>query len=699
MMTIQGTFGSAIVYAKTLEESAKVQIQTLVDHPVSDGQIISIMPDCLGEQTEVLTTNGFQKIIDIKPGDEIANVDNDGKVFFACPKNVIVRELRCNEVVYSLDIPTFGTSIIVTENHRNVLRSGFITSKDLPDNVCIKDIVWNGTGLLHSKSHSLKREELLLLAWIVGDGNIAVTHNQRSDNKRIRFGFCKKRKIDRVLELCDLLGIIPNVNVSKKQTTICLNTIDSIKFVELVGSKKQYPMFLITALTKDEAEAFLNEAIQVDGDYEAFINKRGMRFNSTRKQDIDFICALVSINFGTCGVSTRTIKASYAKNSVMHHVGIIKESVLLSGRSGLHNRPVTKRQIDYREKVVCLTCDSAMFIARSEGRTFVTGNCHAGAGCTIGTTMTITDKVVPNLVGVDISCGILTVELSNHIDVKKLDEFIRREIPSGFNVRTKVHRFAYNTYFKDLVCADSVNIQRAMLSIGTLGGGNHFIEVSEGKDESHYLIIHTGSRNIGKQVADIYQKLAIKNCFNGAKVSGAERDLAWLEGEDFDDYIHDMKIMENYAFKNIFDVAENILNGMNITTSNIFETVHNYIDTDFMMLRKGAVSAKKGERLLIPMNMRDGSLMCVGKGNDKWNQSAPHGAGRIMSRRQAKETLNMVDYRVTMAGIYSTSISESTLDEAPFAYKPMDEIIDQIGDTVDIIDVLKPIYNFKASEE
>ena len=344
---------------------------------------------------------------------------------------------------------------------------------------------------------------------------------------------------------------------------------------------------------------------------------------------------------------------------------------------------------------------------------------HAGKGCTIGTTMTIEDKVVPNLVGVDIGCGMYTMEMgTDPIDLKKLDEIIKRDIPSGFHIREKI-AIDFSDNLNRLRCADKVNIDRALHSIGTLGGGNHFIEVAVSDGGMHYLIIHSGSRNLGKQIAKHYQELAVKNCMlDKEKIIGElkahgryseinatlrdlgkkvpPKDLSYLEGQDLVDYIKDMHIAQTYAELNRAVMANVICQGLGIPRGDSFTTRHNYIDIRAMILRKGAVSAQAGETLLIPMNMRDGSLLCVGKGNAEWNYSAPHGAGRTMSRGQAKTELSLLDFEKQMEGIYTTSVGLSTLDEAPDAYKPMQSIVDQIQDTVDIIDILRPIYNYKS---
>lgn len=348
---------------------------------------------------------------------------------------------------------------------------------------------------------------------------------------------------------------------------------------------------------------------------------------------------------------------------------------------------------------------------------------HAGKGCTVGTTMTIKDKVTPNLVGVDIGCGMLTVELRDkQIDCAKLDAVIREKVPNGFNIHERP-KSAFR--FDELRCAKHVDLERALHSIGSLGGGNHFIEVDYSeKEDKYYLVIHTGSRKLGGDVCKYYQDLAfqgmnemkkVRNALiDKLKAEGREKDiqaeikklkkpsankeLAHLSGNDFLDYLHDMEMVQAFAVLNRKTIADIIIREMGFHEADRFETIHNYIDFTRLILRKGAVSAEFGERLLIPINMRDGSLICIGKGSPDWNYSAPHGAGRLMSRSRAKEMLSMEEFRNSMDGIYTTSVNESTIDEAPQAYKSMDEIKSAITDTVEVIDTIKPIYNFKASE-
>lgn len=326
------------------------------------------------------------------------------------------------------------------------------------------------------------------------------------------------------------------------------------------------------------------------------------------------------------------------------------------------------------------------FEAYSRSKIRIMPDAHAGKGCMIGTTIKITDKITPNLVGVDIGCGMLTVKLCEaSIDFQKLDNILNHVIPHGFNVNTTPNK---NFSFDTLRRKKHVDLERAALSIGSLGGGNHFVEVAIG-DSGLYLVVHSGSRKLGGDVCKYYQDKACKS-------QPANKDLAYLTGDDFADYINDMSIVQKFASLNRQTIADKILKELNLKKRGQFETIHNYIDFKRMILRKGAVSAENGELLLIPINMQDGSLLCRGKGNEDWNYSAPHGAGRLMSRSQAKKTLNMDDFKQSMDGIFTTSVTQSTLDEAPQAYKPIEEIKATITDTVEIIETIKPLYNFKA---
>lgn len=365
---------------------------------------------------------------------------------------------------------------------------------------------------------------------------------------------------------------------------------------------------------------------------------------------------------------------------------------------------------------------------------------HAGKGCVVGFTASLGNKVIPNLIGVDIGCGMNVTNLGKiEVDLRLFDEIVHNKIPSGKNAHSSA--VASFDRLKDLICVDKIHdLRRVLFSIGTLGGGNHFIELNVNDEKNVYLVIHSGSRNLGKQVADLYQEMAVKYC-SGAEytvetksrlikwyketgreklISGALKKLdekannqsatfpshlSYLEKGQRHEYLHDMKICQEYATANRNTMKSLILReyfglGYSFGEYNFdgFETVHNYVDFEDNIMRKGAVSAKEGKRLIIPINMRDGSLLCVGKGNEDWNESAPHGAGRLMSRTKAKELLTLEDYKKTMEGVYSTTVNKDTLDEAPDAYKPMAEIIENIQDTVTVEKIIKPIYNFKAGE-
>lgn len=358
---------------------------------------------------------------------------------------------------------------------------------------------------------------------------------------------------------------------------------------------------------------------------------------------------------------------------------------------------------------------------------------HAGKGCVIGFTANLGDKVIPNIVGVDIGCGMLTVSLGSvPLDLEALDKAIRKRVPSGRNVHDgRAVRFPE---IQDLYCYRELkDTKRLERSIGTLGGGNHFIEIDADDMGNKYLVIHTGSRNLGKQVAEYYQNLAVEIMSGKDKLYekqealiaeykasgrrgeiqkaikelhrrfnpnplGIPKDLCYLTGEYRAKYLHDMRICQNFAAVNRAEIARAILDEMGLDSYGSFETIHNYIDLETNIVRKGAIAANEGQYVLIPLNMRDGCILGVGKGNEDWNCSAPHGAGRLMSRSKAKEVVDLEEYKKSMIGIYTTSVDVSTIDEAPQVYKPMEEIVDKISDTVDILTILRPIYNFKAGE-
>ena len=427
--------------------------------------------------------------------------------------------------------------------------------------------------------------------------------------------------------------------------------------------------------------------------------------------------ATVGSNPTICFVQCIFIDLKKGKNTMLEIKGKVNTAICYTSVIEEEAIEQIRRMCDYE------------FTAGSKVR--IMPDVHAGKGCTIGTTMTVIDKAVPNVVGVDIGCGMYTVNLGNiEIDFEKLDEACHF-VPSGMNVwqgRQEHFDLQQLRCFREL--KDSKRLER---SLGTLGGGNHFIEVDKAADGTKYLVIHTGSRNLGKQVAEIYQRLAVdlnrgmeeyfeqrdkiirtyKEQGRRSEIQAALKEIAWkkangptsipedlcyLHGKYFEDYLADVEICQQFAKRNREMIAEIILNRCGLTAVDAFHTIHNYIDTGEMILRKGAIAAHKGEKVLIPINMRDGSVLAVGRGNPEWNYSAPHGAGRVMSRAGARKALSLEEYKKEMEGIYTTSVNEDTLDEAPMAYKSLSDIIDVIGESVEVIEVLKPIYNFKASE-
>ena len=395
----------------------------------------------------------------------------------------------------------------------------------------------------------------------------------------------------------------------------------------------------------------------------------------------------------------------------------------------IFNTNTTEHSIDdYAIAQIQGLCNNTAF---TDSKIRVMPDVHPGKVTTIGFTATLGPQVLPNVIGIDIGCGMTLAQIKGKVrEFQKLDTVIRERVPSGFSIRKAMHHKAADFDLSQLRCFSHIQENKALLSLGTLGGGNHFIELDQDDAKNAYLIIHSGSRHLGKQVCEYYQEEGfralcgsarfqidqlikemkaqgnskeIHNTLKALRKKRAEatpvaRDLAYVEGELFEDYIHDMRIVQHFAVLNRKAMTDVIINGMGLSPAEEFTTIHNYIDMDTMILRKGSVSAKAGEKLLIPINMRDGSLICIGKGNEDWNFSAPHGAGRLMSRRAAFDSLSMEEYKEEMAGIYSTCIVKDTLDESPMAYKSMDEIVSQIGPTAEIIERIRPVYNFKAAE-
>ena len=372
-----------------------------------------------------------------------------------------------------------------------------------------------------------------------------------------------------------------------------------------------------------------------------------------------------------------------------------------------------------------------------DARVRIMPDTHAGKGCVIGFTANLGDKVVPNLVGVDIGCGMYACELGK-VDVSdevlsRLDRFIRENVPAGMSVNDDKHCIGF-AKLQDLKMWKYLkNVEHLFRSVGSLGGGNHFIELNKDSEGNAYLVIHTGSRNLGQQVCRYYQAMAVDDCNvksekvkreterliaeykealrhkeikdairelrqKCANIEKVPEDLCYLEGAHRDAYLHDMKICQEYAVKNREEIARRILGFLKVDPIEAFHTVHNYIDFEDNVIRKGAIRCNKGEKVVIPLNMKDGSIIGIGKGNEDWNCSGPHGAGRLMSRSKAREAISIDDFKSAMNGIFTTSVNESTLDESPMAYKDANEIIELVKDTIDVVEIVRPIYNFKASD-
>ncbi len=345
----------------------------------------------------------------------------------------------------------------------------------------------------------------------------------------------------------------------------------------------------------------------------------------------------------------------------------------------------------YAEAQVRMICDNEV---AQGSRIRLMPDIHPGKVGPIGLTMTVTDKVIPQLLGVDIGCGITCAKLNRtNVEFQQLDRVIRENVPSGYAIRKEPHFLAAEFDYGNLACLKHINRQKAERSLGTLGGGNHFIELDRGEDGSLYLAVHTGSRHLGEEVAEYYTGLAS----NRLKEQGVEIPyyMSYLEGDQKAAYLQDVRIIQDYAEYNRQIIIREILKGMKWKAAEQFSVPHNYLD-GAGILRKGAISAQKGEKVVIPANMKEGIILGVGKGNAQWNSSAPHGSGRRLKREDVKTQYTVSDFKREMKGIYSSCVGAETLDEAPFAYRSIAEIAEQIKDTVDISEILKPVYNYKA---
>lgn len=719
MIELRGKHNTCKVFTDNIDNATVGQLIALMNQSSVAGSQIRIMPDthagkgcvigttmtisnkvipnlvgvdigCIDSETEILTTCGWIYIKDYKNQDILVYDKDTDTAFFDTPNAFIVKNA---DMWFHLK-NKYGLDQMVSPEH--------------------KVLVWKGTKSRGYKLVDYRADELVekhesLARGIAGgikttfnlynDGinmsddcirlNIMISADgciRRSGN--IEMHFKKERKIQRCIKLLEAVNISYKVGQNKDGST-------EIYFKD-TGFNKSLAQFW--SANQHQLKIICEECMFWDGTVE----DDRMCYYTCNKENADLIQYAFACNGVRCGIS-KQIGTKWGENWNDWYSVYTTKNQIVGLPDYRYTAHIDRIQPKDDEKKYCFNTNTGYFIIRRNNKISITGN-----------------------------CGMAVAELKEtRIDLPKLDSVINKKVPSGFSVRDKVHKFLRNVDIEELYCYKNINVDRAEKSLGTLGGGNHFIEVDTSENGQLYLVVHTGSRNLGKQVAEYYQDLAWKSLKNGNKgelikakidelkaagrqseieaeiakiqstVESVPKKLAYCEGELFDKYIHDMKITQEYAYWNREAILDTIVDEMHLHVIDQCQTIHNYIDTENMILRKGSVSAQAGEKLIIPINMRDGSLICTGKGNPDWNYSAPHGAGRLMSRSEAKQNITLSEFKKTMkeAGIYSTSVNKSTIDESPMAYKPMQEIIDNIQDTVDIVNIIKPIYNFKAGEE
>jgi RNA-splicing ligase RtcB len=688
-----------IIFAETFEYEAYDQIKKLVNFEAYENAKVRIMPDahagkgctvgttmvitdkitpnlvgvdigCLDKDTEFLTPNGWKNISNFN--DELVlqynKETNIGS--FVKPINYIVKD--CDYFFHFKN--TKGLDQMLSSEHKMLIWKGYkskgysLCDMNPNDVISLGDKLNNGYyGIkssvnIDNKGVNMSEIEIRMDVMIAADGTLR-------KNDVIELHFTKKRKITRAKVLLNISGFEYSENIGNDGSTY-------FRFKSNGNFNKDLSKYYLA--NKPQLEILAEESLLWDGHkgYRSF-------YSSTNKKNADVIQFAFTCIDVRAGISV--VKSDKDNWNDVYVVTPTQNNII-----GITNTIEKVKSID--GKKYCFTVPSGYFLARRNGKVFITGN-----------------------------CGMLTIKLKDtEINFNKVDRIIKTKVPHGFNVhKTSMKHFD----FSNLRCKKHVDLNRALLSIGSLGGGNHFIEI--GKHEvtgEIYLIIHSGSRKLGGDVCKYYQDKAFKNAnemstivqntINKLKSEGREKEiadeikkirkprtdkeLAFLIGSDFDDYMNDMAIVQKFATQNREMMAEIILRECGLSEAERFETIHNYIDFKRMILRKGAVSAEKGEMLLIPINMRDGSLLCVGKGNEDWNYSAPHGAGRLMSRSKAKENIDINEFVESMKDVHTTSVDKGTLDEAPQAYKSIDEIKNAITNTVDIVGVIKPLYNFKS---
>lgn len=725
MKLIEGKYAAAKIFTDNIEESASQQILALCNQSFVDGCKIRIMPDvhagtgcvigftanlgnkvipsivgvdigCLDEATEILTPSGWVKISEYHGGKILVYDKSTDSAFYDKPYAYI--KSPCDKFYHFYS--SKGLDQMLSEEHKMLIWRGYKSSGYTEQIKLAGQFAKKLSILKKADYYSIKTtfnfsnnnldvsdNMIRILVMISADGRIR--YNKNTNKTYVEMHFKKERKINRCEFLLKNEKIKYNKYMAKDSSTY-------ISFSLCGQISKSLKMFYNAS--KEQLWVLIDEIYYWDGTID---KKRNHKYYSSKnKENADVVQFALASNDIRCGIQM-----------VMPHKK--EQSIIYQTYEAKNNYVGIKTNVQEVQSVdgykYCFTTSTGFFIIRRNNCISITGN-----------------------------CGMLVAELGkNHIEPKKLDDVIHKRVPAGMAVHEKPT--LEENFLDNLTCKDSLhNIDWIIRSLGTLGGGNHFIELDEDDNDNQYLVIHTGSRNLGKQVAEYYQNVAISNLkgknkkkeavdalINQLKAEGREKEisqklselnfkfpdipneLCYLEGKDREAYLHDMKICQNFATMNRLHIMNEILNGVGLQEKipeiHFFQTVHNYIDIGDNrysdgIIRKGSVSAKKGEKLIIPLNMRDGSLICIGKGNTDWNCSAPHGAGRMYSRVAAKKAFSIDEFKKQMDGIYSTSVNEDTLDECPMAYKPAQEIIDAISPTVEIINHIKPIYNFKAGE-
>ena len=719
-------------WCEDVEEGAMEQAYNLANHPAIKHPV-ALMPDCLTEDTEILTENGFIFIKDLSKDIKIANVymqnDSFPQAKFEYPIDIINRPLRKDEFIEEYYIFAKNKTIKVTNNHRMAyLPELGVTSKNIPINTQFKDFVWGCDGFVDNIDEcNLSDEEICLLAWIVGDGNIKKTKQKNGYiSYNLRWGFTKERKIERVKNILNCLQLKYTVHEyerksekMQRQTAITLSVEDSKKYIELVTLEKQYPIRLLTQFSKRQGILFLDEALKVDGNWTNHIKYNSYVYNTQSKKDADFFAALISLHLGSVGVAL--------KDNKLYIIRAIPNVDCYENNNGQSLSKIIKTENkNYKKNVVCVTCNSSYFIARQNGIVFVSGNCHQGYGMPIGGVIAVTNAIIINAIGVDIGCGMAAVRTTlKHEDVstEQLEELLgllKQRVPVGFTVHQKVQEWLNLDEFFQFTSPgwySETVADRAKKSLGTLGGGNHFCSVEKDEDNNIWLMLHSGSRNLGKIIADFYHKKAIE--LNEKYYSLLpDKDLAFLpsDSQEGKDYIRDMNFALDFALEN----RKRMMEAFKISITDIFKDVefveeinihHNYaalenhLGKNLWIHRKGATSAKLGEIGIIPGSMGTSSYIVEGLGNKLSYASCSHGAGRKMSRTQASDTLTEEECNKTMENVVFGGWGKvgrgklkgsADLSESPLAYKDIDEVLESEKDLVKIRVKLTPIANMKG---